>query len=269
MNSLIWHNQLAYDTESINKKIKFIKKNLPGLIPLYFNELKKLNAYAHKYNISIHEMIALRNLIKVQKEIYASRNIDNDKIKLKFHELVDQIKLNMDNISSLILEFYKNTWMPIGSVLKLITKTDDYNRLNHDELKKLYQIVKDNEISETDSRKRAADFEIKLANWIRANSNVSFKTEDELKLTNNHLTSTPDILFDEPVNLMLDGIKHEIYWIDAKNYILADFPFIIKKLKQQAAKYNNEFGSGAFVFHYGFDKNIKIPNTLILDGKDL
>ncbi len=106
-----------------------------------------------------------------------------------------------------------------------------------------------------------------LEDYLKINGLI-FKTEVEIKNAG-EITATPDILFDEPIILELDGTNHEIRWMDAKNYILIDVPFIIKSLHKQAAKYNTIYGLGAFVFHYGFDASIKIPGAVLLDGSFL
>ena len=57
-----------------------------------------------------------------------------------------------------------------------------------------------------------------------------------------------------------------IHWIDAKDSTLVNFPFIVGKLRKQAARYTKEFGQGALVFSGGLDPSVKIPGTLLLEG---
>ena len=75
-----WHNHKSYNHETIVQRVDFITKNMFGFFPIYPTELHKLSDYAKKNNISLYELLSLRNLIKIQKEIYAYRknnpNID-------------------------------------------------------------------------------------------------------------------------------------------------------------------------------------------------
>ena len=74
-------------------------------------------------------------------------------------------------------------------------------------------------------------------------------------------------MFDVPIVIKEESdTETQIKWLDVKNYFLADIPFLLDKLRDQAKKYNDAFGNGAFVFHLGLDPKIKIDNTLILDG---
>jgi hypothetical protein len=73
-------------------------------------------------------------------------------------------------------------------------------------------------------------------------------------------TATPDFLLIHPIKLN-DGRK--IHWIDAKDYIGWESKLLYKKLKKQAAKYNDAFGWGAFVFSEGYCTDLNLGATLL------
>ena len=269
ISKILWHNIKVSDHKTIVRIMNFIEKNLYGLLPVYHDEFDILKKYALKYKLSIDEILSLRNMIKIQKEINHSRISYKyiDKIKSEFKQLINQIsnENNSDKIKIAVRQFFKETMMPINFVIKIITSTNEFKNLSNDLKKKIFQIQADSLKLEQESRVRAELFEQNLANWIRNTYKINFKTEDDIRREKIY-SITPDILFDKPIIIKVNKAEYIVNWIDAKNYALVNVSFIIKSLKKQAAKYNNIFGPGAFVFHYGFDSSIKIPNTLILDG---
>ncbi|KAH9258246.1 hypothetical protein BASA81_003295 [Batrachochytrium salamandrivorans] len=73
---------------------------------------------------------------------------------------------------------------------------------------------------------------------------VQYKTQNELKKPGQ---LTPDFLLTSPVKFG----KHEVHWIDAKDFFGGASPFMSKKTKTQASKYIDAFGSGAMVYSRG------------------
>jgi hypothetical protein len=268
-DKIIWHNSKIYDHNTMVKRVNFVKSNMNGLLPLCNNEKVKIISYAKQNNIPLYEMICLRNTIRIQKEIDASKKIHSmsDTIKKKFEILAMQLTNESGNHEKKIRNWLMSTRMPIRMVIKMVSKMSDLQTLSATDLEYINKI--NNCITKTDIEifKRSVDFENQLEYYLKS-LNIKFRTENDIKRDKDY-TVTPDILFDDTIIIEVNGIDYTIKWMDAKNYVLMDTPFIIKSLNKQATKYNNIFGLGAFVFHYGFDSSIKIPNVLILDGSML
>ena len=267
---MIWHNNKSYSADTINKRIRFIQKVMVGLLPIYNFELTKLSIYAKKNNLELYEIISLRNIIKTQKEINNSRilYLQINNINYRFGQLVNILtdkKLTPKEIKNLVLNFFRKLMMPIHAIIKIIQATNEYKALSKVQVNYITQIKVDLIKMEHDTYYRSQLFETQLANYITRTFNIPFRTELDIRLDKDYLL-TPDILFDQPVQIEIGGTIYMIRWMDAKNYTLINVPFIMKSLISQATKYNEVFGLGAFVFRYGFDNNIKIPNVLILDG---
>lgn len=268
MNELVWNNKLILNAGQIKHHIIYIKKNIPGLLPLYLTEYDHLKSYSKQHNIPTTTLVSMRNLIKIQEEIYRGQISpeSNERITKSFKELVKNIQsMPPSQHKNLIESFYSQNKFSVKIILRIISLEPEYKHLSHNTIKLLFQYMKDIETAEIDSKKRSMEFEEKLNNWLRENVSTTFKTEEMIRQTGVN-TSTPDVLFDEPINIKLNGAIHPVYWIDAKNYALINIPFIMKSLHKQSEKYIKEFGPGAFVFHYGIDPSIKIGDTLILDG---
>jgi len=116
---------------------------------------------------------------------------------------------------------------------------------------------------EKELRAVATEFEKKVEQILETTIGDNFITEDEIKYTE-MFNITPDVLLLEPIVVELNGKSFNIHWIDAKNFFHAGIPFMTEKLKSQAAKYNKEFGMGAFLFSFGFDNSDIIPGVLML-----
>lgn len=269
-NILVWQNKKILNSGIISKHIKFISKNMRGLLPLYGKERNKLIEYAKKYNISKNEIFGLRNIIRIQKEIVRSKiyHMNVDRIKKKFMELVKEINSNMEsNIRPLIRNFLISTKMPISMVFKTISVMPEFKTIPDTGLEYIRKIKETIYTNELESRQQSEIFEHVLENYLQK-KNLKFRTETDIKMDKDY-NVTPDILFDKPIVVRINGVDHWIRWMDAKNYALVNIPFIIKSLNKQADKYNKIFGSGAFVFHYGIDSTIAISNTMMLDGSFL
>lgn len=274
MEKISWINRKVHDHATIVGQMKFVKSNMRGLLPLYGREKDRLIEYANRHNILPEELMSIRNQIKIQSEIESSRYWTKLEpiIKRKFASLSrDLSKYSSEEkkvAGSKLISFIKQTNLPIPMVVRIISSMPEFKSLNVNALyylNKILSIIKNKEII---SRKKSQYFEDKLADYLRANYALKFKTELEIK-SQKLYNITPDILFDEPIELEVDGRVHTIRWIDAKNYILINVPFMLKSLKKQAEKYIKAFGSGAFVFSHGFDSSIKIPGVVYLDGSFL
>jgi hypothetical protein len=265
---IIWPNYKIYDHATIVERMIFVKKNMNGLLPIYGKEKEKLQIYANEHHLPPYEMVCLRNTIRIQKEIDSSKKFGSSigKIRAMFRELTNELATMIDdNQKNLkIRYFFKSTQMPFHYVYKTIVAMPEFKSLTENSVNYIKKLDNAVYAAEIEIHDRSLKFEHMLENYLKS-LNIKFRTEEDIKRDKDY-NVTPDILFDGPIILELNGINYNIRWMDAKNYILTNTPFIIKSLHKQAAKYNNAFGMGAFVFHYGFDSSIEIPGTLILDG---
>lgn len=272
MKRLGWLNSKAYDHATILDRITTIRKNMSGLLPVYGRERLILDKFAKINKVSVYEILSMRNSIKIQLEINASRKFElcKEKIKNKFNTLVTLLEETTDNkkSESLIKYFIKLIQMPYAQIYQTISKMPLYKKLsntNKNYFTRINTIIREKEHR---SKENSEMFEHMLEDYLKINGLI-FKTEADIRNTTDHVIATPDILFDDPITLEVDGDNYQIRWMDAKNYMLIDVPFIIKSLNKQSAKYNAIYGLGAFVFHYGFDTSIKIPGAILLDGSFL
>lgn len=267
---IIWYNYKIYSPGIIHERMRFVEKNMNSLLPLYGKEKDKLYEYSKEHNLPYYEMVSLRNIIRIQKEINSSKifYLYINRIKNRFINISKEIGNNPNESKLKIKYFLKSTKMPVHFVLKTIDKMPEFKKINTDAINYIYKLQKMIHSMDIEIKKHSEQFEHLLEDYIRKNYKIFFRTEIDIKREKDY-TVTPDILFDKPISIELSGKKYSIRWMDAKNYILVNVPFIIKSLNKQAEKYNNIFGMGAFVFHYGFDSSIQIPGTLILDGSFL
>lgn len=258
-----WKNKKVYSKNDIQYKLNIINKHMNGLLPLYGKEKEYLEELSEKLNVSRYEIFSLRNLLKIQKEISNSRFLNKESIQDNFIQFVQNKSITKLDIRN----FLKSFRVSIGSILKIIFSMVDYNDLSISNQQYLHKIKEGITKENNNIKIRSSKFEKDLENFLK-NSSMDFLTEEQIKESNVY-SSTPDILFEESISIRIDGKEYVIYWMDAKDYILVDFPFIIKSLKKQAKRYYEEYGLGAFVFHYGFDESIIIPNAIILDAQKI
>ena len=267
---IVWKNHLIFERKKTYEISKFILSNMEGLMPLYSREKKRLIAYAEENGIYQNIMISLRNQLRSQKE--------KDMV-VKFESFVDSIKDRFINgfiprlgketdIRTNVLNFYSSFKIPPHFIFKTIKDLPEFIALDETTRNSLERPVKDQTKMEMETKANANKYETDFALWLKKVNIIegkNFSTEKTIKEKKLHKL-TPDFLFETPIIISLDDKKHNIHWIDVKNYFLGDIQLITDKLKEQSKKYNETFGNGAFVFHYGLTSGIIIPNTLILDG---
>ncbi len=261
LEKIIWANNKIYDHQTLLNRMKFIESKMHGLMPLCDKEKQELIAYAHRLEIPSYEVISLRNTIRIQKEIMQSR-----KIYMRMEQIKNSFR-TIENKQKKIKHWLSSLNLPIQAVIKIINNMPEYKSLSSENLAQIKEITECIKESNIEILKRSMEFEHQLENYLKS-LKINFRTEVDIKSDKDYAV-TPDILFDKPIILELNGVDHVIRWLDAKNYLLTDTPFIVKSLKKQSEKYNDVFGMGAFVFHYGYDKSVDIPNVLILDGSML
>jgi hypothetical protein len=266
---IIWINEKIYDHITIVERMKYIEQNMNGLMPLYGKEKENLLKYAKDNDLPFDEIISLRNTIRIQKEIDYSKNIYTkiNKIKSNFVSLIKKLDSNKKQNQIKIRKFFRSMHVPIRSIIKIVSKESEFNNLSSIDLSYIKKIENTILMNEKEIHDKSIEFEHVLEKYLKM-LGITFRTEADIKRDKDYIV-TPDILFDKPIILQLNNVEYSIRWLDAKNYVLTDTPFIIKSLHKQSTKYYEIFGLGAFVFHYGYDSSINIPNVLILDGSKL
>ena len=260
---------IPIDKNILDAHIKFVKHNMTGLTPIYPKEMSRLKKYAKDNNINLSILLSIRNQLKIQTEIHRSRFVEQNKDKIIqiFNKL---IKENPKNLTiDKIMDFYSGLLYPPAAISKIISSTDSFKALDHSAKKNFFQIIKDINRIEQKSKISSEKFEHTIEEFL-SETHIKFQTEADIR-KNQIYKVTPDILFDQPVILNIDGKNHPIRWLDAKNFVfLGEYvPSLYKKIVQQAKKYNDVFGPGAFIFRYGFVSGVQIDGTYLLDGTQL
>jgi len=112
------------------------------------------------------------------------------------------------------------------------------------------------------------EFENNLAEHFRSKK-LPFLREEGIKQKYGKKGPTPDFLFEEEVSI--NGVKS--FWIDAKNFMASKElgRMRISKLRKQARRYIEAFGSGAFVFSDSFVAgfhDLDMPDLSLRNGQD-
>ena len=268
--SIVWENKQIYSDDKLIQISELIENTIKNYEPVNSkNSEYLLKTISESNNISLDGVISLRNMIATQKSINSFKKINVNKI----NNVVNDYKLLSNLTNQNVKQFFKKYDIPPLKIINILK--DNGLKINQ----KLYQYAEKNDSENQKSMniilKNADDFEKNLINWIKVKyPSIKFKTQEQLVEEQTKLYgkpfATPDILFDEPILITVSDNKSEITqlikWIDAKNYTLMHIPFIMNSLKNQSEKYLQHFGPGAFAFHYGINKNINIPNILILDA---
>jgi len=268
----IW-NPVVLNSECISKMITFLQTCEGLLLPLQLSrELHLIKLFSTECNTNWECTTSLRGLVKIACEKEYSKNISQEFIVGKFTNCCDKLnKIPCDDDKYIIYRFFRicksstNRIWGIICTLELYSKLSDFHKL-------IFKNVYDMAIAEKQYSKTASlNFETKVDKHLLS-VGARFVTEEHQKLdTTGNKKCTPDFLFTTPItitvanqnNQSLNNI-HTIHWMDAKNFVGVDIPFIKKYLIYQASKYNAEYGPGAFVFNYGICDGFTIPNTLLL-----
>ncbi|EJN40969.1 hypothetical protein lvs_L466 [Acanthamoeba polyphaga lentillevirus] len=266
MKKLVWNNYMVYNPNTIAQRMNFVKQYINYFFPMNESEKIILDNYAKKINISPHQLYSFGNMLRIQNDLNNSVSYKKKKESIK-SAFSKEISNNHKNHDESIKNFIESTKIPANIVLKIIKNTPIYKEEDFDESDYIKNLKKSYYDHNKDVLNRSKKFEVCLENYLR-NLGVDFKTETDIIRKKLH-KFTPDILLNKPIIIELNGKEYPISWIDAKNYTLIRMPFVLESLRKQSNKYNKAFGNGAFVFHYGLDSSINIPNTLILDGSKI
>lgn len=133
-----------------------------------------------------------------------------------------------------------------------------------DQFKRALNNDADSTFNQQEITRIAAEHEAKAIRFFRT-LGIRFKTQEQLAAqqtkTFGRPIATPDLLFLDPVTI--NGVP--ISWIDYKDFILLPDIFITNKIREQAAKYYQRWGTGAMLFRYGFVDGVNIPGAIVID----
>lgn len=262
MKRILWQNDYAKSNKSVRAYLSFVRRfSLQS--PLRHHEKPKLINYAQKLNLHTGTLTSIYNTLKIQYNVNCGKVTPEQRqiINRKFENIISR-EVSEEQLIHDFKQFLISFKTPMQQIIRILQK-DQTNMPSF--IQSIVQEINDIYVKNEDiKRKRAQAFEESLETFLQA-QHVDFHTEREIIDQQLHKL-TPDILFKEPIEIQVNDEIHIIHWMDAKNYFLINVPFIMNNLQTQSKKYNDEFGAGAFVFHYGFDESIKIENTLILDA---
>lgn len=118
--------------------------------------------------------------------------------------------------------------------------------------------------NQVDIDRAAATAERRFVDWLR-DFGIDLVTQDELvaiqRARYGRAISTPDVLFRDTVIINGKVIK----WIDFKDYFGCNIKFIYGSNREQAERYNKQFGDGALCYALGHVAGLMIANTMLLD----
>lgn len=108
--------------------------------------------------------------------------------------------------------------------------------------------------------RRAAEAEAAVVRYFNT-IGVKMKTQDELvaeqMAEHGRAVATPDILFCEPV--YVNGER--VYWLDYKDYVATEVPFIFKSNVDQASRYVARWGPGVLCYGHGVVEGVVVPGA--------
>lgn len=262
-------------------------ENLPWLVErgrwgsggVYSDLVQKMHNEEKAGRLTVIQLLCARRHALIEKSIYASRISKQKAItlvrryfeqKCSLQDIVHQFDIPPILALKVILGSERGGNMSEIMIRRIIqTPALLQNPREQHELK--WALMNDTVNNAASSiREEATNFEKDIGSWL-FKIGVVFRTEDDLKadarLKEQPLSSTPDFVFVQPVPI--NGKL--IYWMDVKNFYASGNRWMTNKMQMQAHKYDKKFGSGAFVFAYGFsDVSVnKLSNVLLLDYRTL
>jgi len=124
------------------------------------------------------------------------------------------------------------------------------------EFEQLGELLDNQSISSSRIRQLiGSEYEVQLQLQLRA-LGVPFVTEERLRTEG--VAKTPDIRLLTPI--YIDGIDHEINWIDSKA-MFGDHKMHAAQIKAQFVSYVNMFGPGLVIYWFGYVDIMNPPNS--------
>jgi hypothetical protein len=277
-----WTNTNLIDPKILNNLTEFINKKIGTALPLSRADTNNLTKFSKKNNLSLDTIKSIRNIMSTHNNIVNHRKYESyfkntDKFIHDYAHIFLKIKYSESPIEAnkYLLCLINSLSIDPSNLLKLLHKKQVRDKLHKSNINMLDNLSIGAKKINKQTLVKSQKYENELEQYIRRSCpNIKIMTEKELQ--DKGYKCTPDILFVEPIIIMLDNTKYEINWIDAKNYAYISNTKYSRHtefmLKKQATKYNLCFGYGAFVFSKGIMTTTKNNNTtgaLILDGSKI
>ncbi len=272
---ITWKNTRVYHAREMSKIVTSVRRNIQGWTPLGPQETKHLETIMAHLNKSLPQerQLTLSQMMSLRSLLATDNNMRVDSAVLKRAANVGDVeracrKYNVPPLMVLRTMLRDKGFDPRGISDMLARPTLEWKRQVE------YASSHDSENAEKYVRalKNSLEFEAEVEKYLR-HKGIQFKTQEQLVVdqTASHGSPycTPDFLLEKPyvVQVEQDGkmTSRKIYWIDAKNYMLADVGFIVGSVRRQAEKYNSLIGPGAFLFSGGFARGIHVKDVVLLD----
>lgn len=271
----------AYIPSQVYRKIRHYThggdyRKLEGKSLAKFHQLVRALNSKYEANVSVDSAISIRNIVMKEKIIRAygrmNRNIG---------------KISMDFTSTSILELSAEYDFPPLNLLRGIllfrgySPTDIYEvftgrksptTILRDRNLEQYKLAVKNDaessFNQSEIAKIAADNERAIVSWFNS-IGISMKNQEDLVAEQQReygrAVATPDILFLEPV--YVNDVR--VHWLDFKDYVGTEIPFIFNSNVDQASRYVEKWGPGVMCYRGGVVDNVVIPGTMCLSGEFL
>lgn len=226
---------------------------------------------------SIGAAISVRNIILKGKIIknYSRMNNTIEIIRKKYDKGMNILELSMKYDFpplNLLRGILINKGIDATKIYNIFANKISPDRILDRRDLQQYYLAEKNDAESTFNQdkvaKIAAENETAVIDFFRS-LGFRIKTQDDLvdEQTNKYGRAilTPDLLFLDEV--YINGAR--VHWIDYKDYIGTRVSFLLTSNINQAAKYNEEWGPGAFCYHHAFVNGLVIPSAELLDARSL
>jgi Protein of unknown function TPD sequence-motif len=265
-------NKLVYSPQEIRPLIQLLRRDVDSFEPLTVEKIEAIKRRTPEGKWSNDQIISLWHHLSTQNIFYASRNIN----KIPPNEIKQINSLNL-------LDYSREYYVPPLNLIRAILASRGYpkraisdmikhpNKITSQDLRQMillgWQTDSENPGKWVEMIKSSRLFEIEVARLLDG-LGVQYQTQEFLAKQQSDVcgraTNTPDFLLLTPI-VIRDQV---IYWIDAKNFIMAGVNFFNRKAREQAGRYLAEFGPGAFLFHYGYVRGAEIDGVAFLTPHD-
>lgn len=295
---ITWTNQV-HDPNIVYTLAKFFYNQDDIFMPLNFININYIIDEMNNYGFSASDIYSIRDTVSIHKaEDLNKKNICYDNthfipLKEKFEKyyslLCSKIKnrqkqYNYQNdlmfdykfLKDEIIKFCKIINYPIDSILKIMNNNnnieDENDSIIFTFVKEIIEKLSEEIIKEKQQiYSKSKQYEEQMEKYFRS-IGIKFKTETELRNQYNSSDKsqpliTPDFLLEKPIIIIVDSVEYEINWIEVKNFLGMNFNPLYRSMIAQRDKYTKRYGKGAIIFSSSFEGNLRLKDTLLLDGR--
>lgn len=279
----------SYNPDAIRELLRIVESNIENYDILrsaerkaLSDDLRILNAQIAPATFSMAQAVSVRNLVTITKNIAAGRHHPN--LSQYFQTYLD---LRDDNHVEIVRRASRIYNMPPLYILRAYAQFQFPNvppkailsgKVASDLTAAIAWANEHDAESipnKAQSQREGELYERTLEQYLDA-AGIKYRTQasvsaEQIK-SSGHAYATPDILFTEPIELTVGSRTVTIHWMDAKHFMYVPLvpnrellgrietdryapSYIDTKLAEQAVRYQQHFGSGAFVFAFGYMKS--------------